>query len=838
MTITATSVSRRRSLFIWGLCCALAGLTFVIYASVGRGVGQGQTIMPLDDTYIHFQYARQIAAFQPYVYNPGLPPTSGATSFLYPYVLALGDWLGFDGLNLGLWAMAVGALALALSAWLVDRIALSLGVQSGLAAAFAGLFALNGLLAWHFMSGMETGLTVLFTLLTLYGVAVRHARWTIAGAALLALTRPEGAVLAVGAVIVLVIEAQAGEQKNSRLFPPRLLTNVFARRAGLLLALPVFAIGVQPLVNRLVTGSAVASGNAAKSLFGIIPADMGVIIGRIAENFICMWREFLEPGNLVVPPLGVVALGLLALIGLVALARKRPLLVVFIIGWMLAGTLAVSTLDTAFWHFKRYQMPFVAAMLPLAAVAVNELLRLIPQRAAAVMGVITLAVGLLSTAGGAWDYLNRYAVNVGYVYAQPYQMARWLDANTPPDAVIAVHDVGMMRYMGGRTTLDMVGLTTPGAADYWRNGPGSTGEFLERMRPNYIASYGHGHGLGLGYLADTDLYADPQVEYTVALDSAINVALAAETQGIYIPDWTNADRAAEPLVIPSITRYLNGLERIAVLDVADIDSENTHDYRWSSRHPLGGFPTEYNQFGAIGCACTVMDGVRRINGEESFTIPAEVGRDVVLVTRLHPASAGEFDVYANDSLIATRVIPALPGGWLEVPTLIPAAQVIDNTRIRIVPRGDYLPAAHWVYQGAYTPTGNEGEPFAAFQEGAIEVHDPGIRWEEEDRTYEISWFWRTDGRARGDYKIFLHVLDENDNIAAQADTRPGGGALPPGNWLPGVFRDTITIDASNLAPGRYRVMMGLYHPDTFERLAVTGGDEQNRLYLGEIGSDG
>ncbi len=46
--------------------------------------------MPLDDAYIHFQYARSIATGQPYAYNPGLPPTSGATSFLYPYLLALG----------------------------------------------------------------------------------------------------------------------------------------------------------------------------------------------------------------------------------------------------------------------------------------------------------------------------------------------------------------------------------------------------------------------------------------------------------------------------------------------------------------------------------------------------------------------------------------------------------------------------------------------------------------------------------------------------------------------------------------------------------------------------
>ena len=37
-----------------------------------------------------------------------------------------------------------------------------------------------------------------------------------------------------------------------------------------------------------------------------------------------------------------------------------------IVLWLLAGTAAISTLDTAFWHFKRYQMPLIALFFPLA----------------------------------------------------------------------------------------------------------------------------------------------------------------------------------------------------------------------------------------------------------------------------------------------------------------------------------------------------------------------------------------------------------------------------------------------------------------------------------------
>ena len=62
--------------------CALAGLIFLAYACASLIAGRGEFVMPLDDVYIHFQYAKQIALGQPYIYNPGLQPTSGATSFI------------------------------------------------------------------------------------------------------------------------------------------------------------------------------------------------------------------------------------------------------------------------------------------------------------------------------------------------------------------------------------------------------------------------------------------------------------------------------------------------------------------------------------------------------------------------------------------------------------------------------------------------------------------------------------------------------------------------------------------------------------------------------------
>ena len=58
---TTAGVSRGRLLFVWGLLCVLAGAVFLTYVSASLAAGGGQLVMPLDDAYIHFQYARTIA---------------------------------------------------------------------------------------------------------------------------------------------------------------------------------------------------------------------------------------------------------------------------------------------------------------------------------------------------------------------------------------------------------------------------------------------------------------------------------------------------------------------------------------------------------------------------------------------------------------------------------------------------------------------------------------------------------------------------------------------------------------------------------------------------------
>src|ERR1700690_1366144 len=86
----------------WLLLCLTGGVALLLYlasASGSRGMAGGP-VLPLDDAYIPFQYARVLADGHPFQYNPDQPPTSGATSLLYPVILAAVYKLGFTGLQL------------------------------------------------------------------------------------------------------------------------------------------------------------------------------------------------------------------------------------------------------------------------------------------------------------------------------------------------------------------------------------------------------------------------------------------------------------------------------------------------------------------------------------------------------------------------------------------------------------------------------------------------------------------------------------------------------------------------------------------------------------------
>jgi len=829
--------------FIWILFIAIAIATLAMYVWTSLDAGEGNLLMPLDDVYIHFQYARQMALGHPYQYNLIDPPTSGATSLIYPYLLAIGYLIGFKGLWLGLWAMILGTIALIIAMWAVYRLCNALDVPQWLSLFTAVTFGLTGSIGWHYMSGMETGITITLTLLTLLFVIEKRLTPFLIVSTLLTITRPEGglvAAIAAGTMFLRLWDDFGADEKH----PAK-------RKYLLLLAIPVLAIGLQPLVNLLITGTTVATGNQAKSILATVPQDYGVIFGRLWDNFSRMWIEFVtgydaREGRGWYLPIFTGLIGLFA-IPLLMLKKNYRLVGLMLLGWFLILTAAVSTLDNAFWHFKRYQMPMLALFSPLAAWVVADGLKRFPKMRYIVYGfdgiVVPIFVILLLV-----QFQHYHAMNVSYVYQQPYQMGLWLRDNTLEEAVIAVHDVGLMRYIGERSTLDMVGLTTPGAASYWRNGPGSVAEFLINNQPDYIASYGRGHGYGLAYLADTSLYENQLADFTISdWQPHLNVALAADSQGIYQPDWESYYDVGQ---FTEYSEYHLGQPSFYRLNVADIVSENQFNYQWHTTGNIG-FNTEvrdmnYRYMAWVSIPFT--DAFRLINESESFTFEnINTSSDALLITRVHAANSGQLEIFLNGEYYQTRVITENPGQWLDLPTLIPSELLTEILQIEIrptVPDGFYMPAYHQLMQGDYPEFSFHQDYVASFQDDRLRLVEAAPFFT--DRFgFQVRLAWETIG-GEGDYRLFIHLYDDTSQPpVAQRDgylnsnTWNSAGSQTPGNLLSGEFTDVFIIDTSNLEPGTYQLAIGFYNPnDPTDRLIpesdVYEVTPDGRLWLGEV----
>ena len=207
-----------------------------------------------------------------------------------------------------------------------------------------------------------------------------------------------------------------------------------------------------------------------------------------------------------------------------------------------------------------------------------------------------------------------------------------------------------------------------------------------------------------------------------------------------------------------------------------------------------------------------------MNGGESFLLSAQPGRDHILVSRFHAPDGGEIRVVINDALTLERTLPAIPGQFVEIPTLIPAGQMMADTlhiRVESVSGTLIFPYRHWLYAGDFEASQPPEAPIA-FQDGAIVLSTSASV---DDSALAVDLNWWTDGTSTGDLIAFVHLYsDLNAPPVSQSDLRPGRGALPPGAWLPGVRSDRIVLDLGNLPSGIYTLAVGLYDAVTFERL--------------------
>ena len=359
-------------------------------------------------------------------------------------------------MGIALYALALGAVWLGLSARLLLLLGRRLGGSfSGWVAAL--MFLLCGPLLWGYYSGMAIGLFACSILLTLYLYLAEDRRAPLA-AVLLALVRPEGIVLvlpadsasrlspgvelavggafgsvrAPGPAVGLVYGGGRGIWGRGQMAlcrTPRLIAR--ANQSHFLRLRRICPKGSSP--GRLgIRPAPIYTRTTATTAAWCLPRFIALFF--LAELSYRLWSELSER------KLGVAALG-----G----------------AWFVGGVLLTCTLVEYDAHFNRYQQPFLPLYILFAALGLGRL-----DEAGGEWGR-KLARGL-ACFFGLWGLMSvgffavAYGENCSDIRNQQVEMARFIDAELPPDARIAVNDAGALRYFSRRQTIDLVGLTTAG----------------------------------------------------------------------------------------------------------------------------------------------------------------------------------------------------------------------------------------------------------------------------------------------------------------------------------------------------------------------------------------
>jgi hypothetical protein len=85
----------------------------------------------------------------------------------------------------------------------------------------------------------------------------------------------------------------------------------------------------------------------------------------------------------------------------------------------------------------------------------------------------------------------------------------------------------------------------------------------------------------------------------------------------------------------------------------------------------------------------------------------------------------------------------------------------------------------------------------------------------------LSLYWQAERPDGIDYTVFVHVLDQAGGLVMGKDNQPVDGSYPTGIWESGeVILDEYRLDTSDLPPGEYRLEIGMYVPETGDRLPV------------------
>jgi hypothetical protein len=403
---------------------------------------------PIDDAYITFRYARNLAEGLGLVYNPG-EWVLGTTTPLWALILGLGYRLGWT--DLPSLASSLAAVCDALSAALLVGLSARLG-WGGRGAAGVGLaWALNPMSIAFAVGGMETSLFVTLCLSALSLAATQRLAWAGLLSGVSCLVRPEGLLLGLVCVAWSTRRGRRG-----------FITS------GALVGVPVV---VAASVFLAVYGSPLPHSMAAKQAAYRAHWPLENALAMIIQAGLPGWSTYLLS---VLPAAAGLLLAAAGLTGLLALGRlsfstlrshglgPQPFVAfggLYVLFYVAVGFKGVRL-------FPWYLVPIIPFYILLASAGLARLSQLRPRFRTSMASLAGLIV-VWQLPAVDWRQ-PLLPIGSGFGREQVLlEAGQALRVSLPADAVVAAPEIGALGYASTLRILDTVGLVSPAALPYY-----------------------------------------------------------------------------------------------------------------------------------------------------------------------------------------------------------------------------------------------------------------------------------------------------------------------------------------------------------------------------------
>lgn len=434
------------------------GLMVLIYLLVSKWVyGIG---FPLDDSWIHQTYARNLAEYGEWAFRPGVT-SAGSTSPLWSALLSIGFLLG---LSPYIWTFFLGAIIIFSLATICEWAARNLIDSYRPKFPWVAFFLIfEWHLSWAAMSGMETLLHGLIITTVLVLLMTSTPRYLTLGllTGLATWVRPDGLTLMAPVLMVILLmekDAQSRVKAIVRyligfgsLFIPYLLFNLF--------------IGGTPMPNTFYAKQAEYAAWQDKSIFERL--------GQMSLQLLA------GPAIAILPGVIVWVAGTL---------KRKAWGSLAAILWCF-GYLMLYVMRLPVYQHGRYIMPampifFLFGLLALFNFNQSKRFGRYHWIAQTFWYASTIALSLAFIFIGS----NAYAQDVAIIESEMVVTAKWVSENLPEDSLLAVHDIGALGYFDHHQLIDLAGLISPEVIPFIRDEPGISA-YLNEKGADYLIAF-------------------------------------------------------------------------------------------------------------------------------------------------------------------------------------------------------------------------------------------------------------------------------------------------------------------------------------------------------------